>query len=89
MSTVGGTIRIAVNATSAANAKPSEPNGINNDSDRTAANSVGKSNAHSPIPASTSPYMNNRAGSDVVELSYGGRVWRYDFGKNTISEGRQ
>lgn len=39
-----------------------------------------------PELAYSSPFMKNKAGSDAVEVSYGNRVWVYDFEKNTISE---
>jgi HEAT repeat protein len=33
-----------------------------------------------------SPYMQNKVGSDVVNVSYGTRKWAYDFGRNTVTE---
>ncbi|MEM1294661.1 MAG: HEAT repeat domain-containing protein [Verrucomicrobiota bacterium] len=33
-----------------------------------------------------SPYLNNEVGSDVVTVSYGDRVWEYDFANNTVTE---
>ena len=33
-----------------------------------------------------SPYMINKAGSDIVTVKYGERTWEYDFGENTITE---
>ena len=34
----------------------------------------------------SSPYMNNRVGSNVVTVTYGNRKWEYDFEKNTVTE---
>ncbi|MEM9478744.1 MAG: hypothetical protein AAGA58_03685 [Verrucomicrobiota bacterium] len=34
----------------------------------------------------SSPYLNNKVGSDVVTVTYGDREWEYDFGNNTIVE---
>ncbi|MEM9478743.1 MAG: hypothetical protein AAGA58_03680 [Verrucomicrobiota bacterium] len=39
-----------------------------------------------PELAYSSPFMKNRAGSEVVEVSYGDQVWKYDFEKTSISE---
>jgi hypothetical protein len=39
-----------------------------------------------PEYAYDSPYMQNKAGSNIVTLSYGRRVWEYDFEKNTVTE---
>ena len=33
-----------------------------------------------------SPYMESRAGSDIVTVSFGSRKWEYDFEKNTVAE---
>ena len=37
-----------------------------------------------PDYAYSSPYMQNKAGSDVVTVKYGRSEWQYDFGKNEI-----
>ena len=46
----------------------------------------GKTIDLNPEHAYSSPYMQNRAGSDVVTLRYGDRKWEYDFEKNTVTE---
>ena len=33
-----------------------------------------------------SPYMENKAGSDIVTVRYGKRRWDYDFAKNSVTE---
>lgn len=33
-----------------------------------------------------SPYMESKAGSDIVTVRYGTRQWNYDFAKNTVTE---
>jgi len=39
-----------------------------------------------PEYAYSSPYMQNKAGSDIVTVRYGSRRWNYDFYKNTVTE---
>jgi len=39
-----------------------------------------------PEYAYSSPYLQNKAGSDIVTLTYNNRQWDYDFNKNTITE---
>jgi hypothetical protein len=39
-----------------------------------------------PEYAYSSPYMQNKAGSDIVTVSYGDRKWEYDYAKNQIKE---
>ena len=39
-----------------------------------------------PEYAYSSPYMKNKAGSEIVTLCYGDRRWEYDFEKNTVVE---
>jgi len=38
-----------------------------------------------PKYAYRSPYLQNKAGSDIVTVSYGNRKWEYDFAKNTVT----
>jgi hypothetical protein len=33
-----------------------------------------------------SPYLSNKAGSDIVTVRYGARRWDYDFANNTVTE---
>ena len=46
----------------------------------------GKTINLNPEYAYNSPYLQNKAGSDIVTVIYGKRKWEYDFGKNTVSE---
>ncbi|MEM7390791.1 MAG: HEAT repeat domain-containing protein [Verrucomicrobiota bacterium] len=39
-----------------------------------------------PEYAYSSPFLRNKAGSEMVTISYGGRTWIYDFGKNTVTD---
>ena len=38
-----------------------------------------------PDDAYSSPYMQNKAGSEIVTVRYGSRRWDYDFGENTVT----
>jgi dTDP-D-glucose 4,6-dehydratase len=49
----------------------------------------GKTIDLNPAYAYNSPYMQSKAGSDIVTLSYGTRKWKYDFGENTVEEAKE
>ena len=46
----------------------------------------GKAIDLNPEYAYSSPYMQNKAGSEIVTVTYGGRTWKYDFDENTVTE---